>query len=244
MGFWKMVKNNNHVNGKALAQLPHMPAEPLYGSWEQVVRGYKQFCTMAAAVRLRIFDHLVELRQPMDLAAQLNADPKMIADLCNLLADMDLLVRYEDGFLVSALSRTYLCSDSAWFQEEVIKNIFSGFGLWQQLDLICIQGPIQVDESDFFENNLVDSLAAEILTGELQQTVAAVVRQPEFALVQIMLDIGGGHGLYAMALTKQKKISRLLFSTSIRLKRILIVIKKGLTPTVCALLQGICLLMI
>jgi SAM-dependent methyltransferase len=200
-----MVSDKNHVNSKALAQLPHMPAEPLYGSWEHVVRGYKQFCAMAAAVRLRIFDHLVELRQPVDLAVQINADPKMTKDLCDLLADMGLLVRYEDGFLVSALSRTYLCSDSAWFQEEVIKNIFSGFGLWQQLDQICIQGPIQVDESDFFENNLVDSLAAEILTGELQQTVAAIVRQPEFASAHSMLDLGGGHGLYAMALTRQKK---------------------------------------
>lgn len=200
-----MAKNKYQFNSKTLAQLPHMPAESLYESWEQVVRGYKQFCAMAAAVRLKIFDHLVELRQPMDLAVQLNADPKMITDLCDLLADMELLVRYEDGFLVSALSRTYLCRDSAWFQEEVIKNIFSGFGLWQQLDRICIEGPVQVDEADFFENNLIDSLASEILTGELQQTVAAVTRQPEFAAAHRMLDLGGGHGLYAMALTDQKQ---------------------------------------
>jgi SAM-dependent methyltransferase len=200
-----MINKPHRFNSKTLSTLPHMPPEPLYGSWEQVVRGFKQFCAMAAAVRLRLFDYLDEVRQPADLAALLNADPKMITDLCNLLADMELLVRYEDGFLVSALSRTFLCSDSAWFQEEVIKNIVSGFALWQQLDRICIEGPVQVDEAAFFENNLIDSLAAEILTGELQQTVAAIVRQPEFASAHRMLDLGGGHGLYAMALTDQKQ---------------------------------------
>ena len=75
-----MSEKTHDFNRKDFSQLPHMAAEPLYGPWEQVVRGYKQFCAMAAAVRLRIFDHLVELRQPMDLAVQLNADPKMITD--------------------------------------------------------------------------------------------------------------------------------------------------------------------
>jgi SAM-dependent methyltransferase len=199
-----MTTKANRTPDLILSQPPETTPEPLYGFWEQAARSYKQFCAMAAAVRLRLFDHLNEARQPADLASRLGADPQLTADLCDLLVDMELLSRHTDGLSATPLSRTYLCSDSAWFQEEAIKNIFSGFGLWQQLDRICVEGPVRVDEAAFFENNLIDSLAAEISTGELQQTVAAIVRQPEFASMHRMLDLGGGHGLYAMALARRK----------------------------------------
>ena len=188
-----------------LSQAPRTTPEPLYHFWEQTARGYKQFCVLAAAVRLRLFDHLGQARQPADLARQLGLDPQLTADLCEMLVDMQLLTRHAEGVSTTAVSQTYLCSDSAWFQEEVIKNILSGFSLWQQLDQICIEGPVRVDEADFFENNLIDSLAAEIITGELQQTISAIVRQPEFATARKALDLGGGHGLYAMALARQKQ---------------------------------------
>ena len=200
-----MTTQSNDAVAQALSQLPETTPEALYDVWEQVARGYKQFCAVTAAVRLRLFDHLDQARQSVDLADRLGADPQLTADLCDLLADMDLLSHHADGFSMTPLSRTYLHSESAWFQEAVIKNIFSGFDLWQQLDRICVEGPVRVDEANFFENNLIDSLAAEILTGELQQTVAAIIRQPEFASARRMLDLGGGHGLCAMALTRQKK---------------------------------------
>lgn len=199
-----MTDQPDQLLDMVLSQPPKTSPDLLYRFWEQAVRGYKQFCALAAAVRLRLFDHLDETCPPADLAVRLGADPQLIADLCDLLIDMHLLTRHGDGVSAAPLSRTYLSSNSAWFQEEVIKNIFSGFGLWQQLDRICLEGPVRVDDADFFENNLIDSLAAEILTGELHQTVAAIVRQPEFASAHRVLDLGGGHGLAAMALARQK----------------------------------------
>jgi SAM-dependent methyltransferase len=200
-----MTANPNEFTDSVLSRRPKASPDALYGLWEQAARGYKQFCAMAAAVRLRLFDHVEKARQPADLALRLGADPQLVADLCDLLVDMHLLGRQGDGVCATPLSQTYLRSDSAWFQEDVIKNIFSGCGLWQQLDRVCTEGPVRVDEADFFENNLIDSLAAEIMTGELQQTAAAIIRQPEFATAQRMLDLGGGHGLYAMALTEKKR---------------------------------------
>jgi SAM-dependent methyltransferase len=199
-----MTNNSNDSADQALSRPSGTTPEPLYRFWEQTARGYKQFRAVAAAVRLRLFDHLENACQPASLVDRLDIDPQLAADLCELLADMGLLAQSPQGFSTTPLSRTYLCSNSVWFQEEVIKNIDSGFSLWQQLDRICIEGPVRVDEAAFFENNLIDSLAAEILTGELQQTVAAIVRQPEFATARRALDLGGGHGLAAMALVRRK----------------------------------------
>ena len=197
-----MTDLDTHPTGSVLAQpLPPEPSpEKLYRLWEQAARGYKQFCTLAAAVRLRLFDHLDQPRLPGELADRMGTDAQLTADLCDMLVAMDVLAGHGDGVCATPLSQTYLRSDSPWFQEAVIENIFSGFGLWRQLDRVCREGPIRVDEADFFENNLIDSLAAETLTGELHHTVAAIVRQPEFAAARRVLDLGGGHGLYAMAL--------------------------------------------
>ncbi len=192
-------------NGDTKDPLREMPAaDPLemYLQWEQAVRGYKQFCAVAAAVRLRLFDALEDHRRPGELSAILGTAPELTVDLCDLLADGGLLVRNEEGFANTPASRTFLCSRSAYFQEEVIRNILSGVSLWEQLDRVCCEGPVNVDEAVFFENNLIDSLASEILVGELQATVTAITRQEGFREARRLLDLGGGHGLYAMALCR------------------------------------------
>jgi SAM-dependent methyltransferase len=159
---------------------------------------------VAAAVELQFFDALNEYRSAAELSARLNTDPQLTAALCELLTHMELLTVKEGAYANTPVSEAFLCSRSIYFQQEVIKNISSGLMLWQQLAQICRTGPFVVDQADFFENNLVDSLAAEILTGELQKTIAAVIRQPEFDSARRMLDLGGGHGLYAMALCRHK----------------------------------------
>ena len=70
-------------------------------------------------------------------------------------------------------------------------------------DLLFIDpdGPIRVDEEEIFENNLVFSLASEALCGELQRTVSIISEIPEFRKARRLLDLGGGHGLYAIAAT-------------------------------------------
>lgn len=195
------------MNDDAQEELTRLPAadpKPLYAFLEQASRSYKQFGALAAAVRLRLFDELEKANTVRTLAAQLRTDPQLTGDLCDLLADMGFLSRNSTGFENTPVSRVFLHSRSAYFQEAVIENIASGLPLWQRLDQVCRHGPVRVDQADFFENNLIDSLASEIMAGELQNTVAAIIRQPEFQTARRVLDLGGGHGLYAMALCRQK----------------------------------------
>ena len=45
-------------------------------------------------------------------------------------------------------------------------------------------------------------MAANALTGRLQDVTKAVSSLPEFSAFRSMIDLGGGHGLYAMALAR------------------------------------------
>ncbi len=57
------------------------------------------------------------------------------------------------------------------------------------------------DASKFFAEIVIHSLAQNALLGELQRTVKIVSEFEEFKNAKKLLDLGGGHGLYAMAFT-------------------------------------------
>jgi hypothetical protein len=48
-------------------------------------------------------------------------------------------------------------------------------------------------------------MAENAMTGRLQHTIRSIVSLPEFLHAHRMLDLGGGHGLYAIALASLKK---------------------------------------
>ncbi len=72
--------------------------------------------------------------------------------------------------------------------------------LWMNLPSILTHGPRQFDEEDFFAFQSLPSMAANALTGRLQEVTDIVSQLPRFAGCRRMIDLGGGHGLYAMAL--------------------------------------------
>jgi len=183
--------------------VPPVDVAPLYGFLSSCSAGFKQFCALSAAVNLKIFD-LIDRHQTVDsLAGATRADRLMLEDLCEILTDQGFLERVSEGYRNTPLSRTFLAENSTWYQGEVIKNFIFGFQLWERLAQICQNGPITLNPLDLFGgNNFIRALQAEILTGELQRTVSIVSAIPEFGSAENLLDLGGGHGLHAIAFSK------------------------------------------
>ncbi|WP_300671942.1 class I SAM-dependent methyltransferase [Desulfoluna sp.] len=177
-------------------------ADALHGLFYQASRHYKEFCAMTAAVRLGIFDALEEPLTLEGLCDACRLLPPATKHLLELLCELGLLNRQDDRYRNTPLSALYLVTSSPLFQGAVMRDIQNGFALWDRLDRVLQEGPIAVEEETFFENGLVDSLAAEILCGELQKTVEAVASVPAFKQARSLLDLGGGHGLYAIALSR------------------------------------------
>ena len=188
---------------KPLQEIPAPDAGELHAIFYRSSRHYKEFCAMASSVRLGLFEALGEplTVDQLALACGLKAGP--LQPLCGVLVGLGLLERRGAVYVNTALSALYLTQGSPWFQGAVMDDIQFGFALWDRLDQVLLEGPVAVEEEAFFENGLVDSLAAEILCGELQRTVAAVVGVPSFKKARTLLDLGGGHGLYAIALCQQ-----------------------------------------
>lgn len=183
-----------------LQELPAVDSESLYSFLRESSRRYKEFCALKAAVQVGLFDTLEHERSAVEVSRELKVQPSMTEDLCELLCDLGFLERSGRGYRNTAMSNAFVRERSHWYQGEVINNLHNSFRLWDGLDRVWKSGPQSCHESRFFaENNFIDSLKAEVLTGELQKTVAIVARLPGFSEAQRFLDLGGGHGLYSVA---------------------------------------------
>jgi hypothetical protein len=180
---------------------PPVSAEPLYDILYDSSRGYKIFCVICSATKIGLFDELVTPRRADEICASLGTNATITKGVCEVLADIGIIER-EDGFYQNTeMANLYLRADSPLDQSQPLQNLVDGFQLWEKLDHLIEKGPVRADEEQIFGNNLVGSLASEALCRELQRTINIISDIPEFGKARRLLDLGGGHGLYAIAAT-------------------------------------------
>lgn len=158
--------------------------------------------TLKAALELKLFDRFTTPQRPEEVARAAGLDPVITASLCRYLAELGLLEQEGELYRVGALGKLYLCSEAPWFQERVLQTLKGTFKLWEGLAERALKGPLPVTEEAFFGEDHIHALAAEALCGELQRTVRIVAELPDFWRAKRLLDLGGRHGLYAVAFAK------------------------------------------
>ncbi|AKB51428.1 hypothetical protein MSBRW_2175 [Methanosarcina barkeri str. Wiesmoor] len=104
-------------------------------------------------------------------------------------------------YLVSELSATYLLKSSPFSQQHYLAERLRNVERWARLPQIIKQGPDVVEKGPFF-GEVVHCMAENARCGLLQETVQVVMQNVDFTNVKKLLDIGGGHGLYAIAFSK------------------------------------------
>jgi precorrin-6B methylase 2 len=104
-------------------------------------------------------------------------------------------------YFVSELSATYLLESSPFSQQHYLAERIRNVERWARLPQIIKQGPDIVEKGPFF-GEVVHCMAENARCGLLQETVKVVMENVDFTNVKRLLDIGGGHGLYAIAFSK------------------------------------------
>ncbi|WP_440945049.1 methyltransferase [Methanosarcina sp. T3] len=104
-------------------------------------------------------------------------------------------------YLVSELSATYLLGSSPFSQQHYLAERLRNAELWVRLPEIMKKGPEIVEKGHFF-GEVVHCMAENAQCGLLQDTVRVVLENVDFTNVKRLLDLGGGHGLYAIVFSK------------------------------------------
>jgi SAM-dependent methyltransferase len=169
---------------------------------ECTVECYQIFQALAAAVELKLFDFLDKegASDRKFIAGGIGINGMFSRSFLDTLAGIGLLSKSEDKYTNTQVASDFLVSASPFYQGDWIQNTGRG-NHWSNLAESLKR---QQQELGSFNagpgESFLSSLAETALRGELQAVTKNISAWDGFDKAKSMLDLGGGHGLYTVAL--------------------------------------------
>lgn len=187
----------------ALSEYPPESPELFFDYINSLYQSARQLSLISAAVQTGIFSQLEEW-QDIEEIIQSYPNPEIIRQILIILADMNILRKDGERIKNGPMASVFLRKGSPFFQRAYLSKIIRHLDdLWLKLPNIVNDGPIRYPEEAFFAELSLPSMAENALTGRLQEVVRQVKELPGFMEKRKVIDLGGGHGLYAIALACQ-----------------------------------------
>ncbi len=183
-----------------LLNTPTPTPDRLYALLRDSVRGAKIFQAVRAALDKEIFDRLANPMSTERLAAELDIPVHILTPLCALLHQAGFLDLNRGIWSLPDDVRAFLVDNGPGNHRGVVANLAETVSLWNNLDEVLESGPLDPFRKGLFGGAFLSALSAETLAGEAQRTAALLARIPGMENARDVVDLGGGHGLYALAL--------------------------------------------
>jgi len=181
---------------------PEEPPEHFFSLVDEGIQGLIRFAALHAASSLNLFDLLEgEPKTPGELSIATGMKEERLLPLLAVLIQCRVVFNENNGYRNSLLASTYLVSWSPYCQNGHLEK-YAVFlkTIWAYLPERLTGSPKVFSQKVFFRDLALPAMAENSLCGRLQRTVGEIVTMPEFASAKKMVDLGGGHGLYAIAL--------------------------------------------
>ena len=180
-----------------------VPADLPVPCLEEAVAAARLYYAVAGALELGLFDRLREPMTPGALAAALGTRPHLTVLLCEALADRGLLVREGAAFRNGPEADAFLASEGPYGIRSMLAFQRRHVERWRDLPRLLREGPEVLERERFFRDTVIPSMAEHDRCGLVQHVTGLVANLPGFCEARTLLDLGGGHGLYAIALCQR-----------------------------------------
>ncbi len=180
---------------------PEIPPDRIY----EIIQSVEIFHVIDSALELGFFEVLKNPVTSHELARRTRTDPRLTEKICNLLVAIGFLNKKGPLYENSRLSNLYLVEGSPYCQKNLLKLERSIVKeRWSKLSEALRSGPIKTDEEgkNTFSREFILAMAEGALRGDLQRTVKILCQLRDLKKAKKFLDLGGGHGLYAIALAQ------------------------------------------
>ncbi|MDQ7095679.1 methyltransferase [Desulfosporosinus sp. PR] len=168
-----------------------------------IMNGYQAYQVLSTALELKMFDWLENkgsARQE-EITAGLGINGMFGRSFLQALVDMKLLLKTGDVYANSPMASSILISSGLGYQGDWFRNTGSKVSKWSDLtDTLTAQEPSMMGFADGPSREFLRAIAQRALHGELQAATKAIRAWEGFSRAGSLIDIGGGHGLYAIAL--------------------------------------------
>jgi precorrin-6B methylase 2 len=183
------------------ATVPPDHLDRLYSFLGNSAKTYKEFCAFNIALQQGLFDVLEHPQTVEQVSEKIGVKPNMTEDLCEILCNIGFVQKDSDGYKNTETSNTLLRKESLACQIGITSFLSMSFRMWDNLEHVWKHGPMLLSGNEAFANDtFMNALKAYLLAGELKKTVSTIAEKLEFKQARTLLDLGGGHGLYSVAL--------------------------------------------
>jgi hypothetical protein len=173
---------------------------------QEMMRGYRAAQILLTANRLEIFRHLaVAPRKAADLAALTGSHPEALRRLLNAAAALGLLAKQDDMYANNALAEACMVENGPFFLGNMVRLEQAGYERWGRMPEAIRSGRWPAPNREMEEQtNWVRNfeLAMYDMARISAPAVAAGLELPTDRPLRL-IDIGGGHGGYSMALARR-----------------------------------------
>jgi hypothetical protein len=186
---------------KTLLTPPSIRSKAFAALMENALQGLERFYLLTTAWDSNLFEHTVTPKTAHELAHALNYHEAMTVMFCDALVEMGVLAKSGDAYVNTPLAQTYLTPSSEHYLTYTLHNMKRNADRWTQLPKLLKNGPIMQERTELFGENWLLSIAEWAQAGSVSDTINAVKPHVNWQNWRRLLDLGGGHGLYAIAFT-------------------------------------------
>ena len=181
-----------------------MPAAENVEHLDATISGYQAYQILAAALELGLFDWLSEHGPATrhDVTA-IGINGMFTRGFLTALADMGYVTFDENVCANTRIAEELLVSTSPTYQGNLILAAGGETSPWSNLAETLRNSMETPKTGPRPTHDHLRAVAQRCTRGELQHVVGLIGQHPGFRDARCMLDLGGGHGLYAIALCQE-----------------------------------------
>jgi ubiquinone/menaquinone biosynthesis C-methylase UbiE len=162
----------------------------------RLVRGFQPARVILTANNFRVFELLKTKKTAAEVASALRTDQRATAILLDALTSLGLLRKARGAYTNAPVANEYLVSGKPGYQGDIIRHEDNLWDNWSGLDEVMTTG---LPSRRRFEHGHFIKGMQNISVFKTKEVMEAL----DLAGVKTALDLGGGPGIYAVALAKR-----------------------------------------
>jgi predicted O-methyltransferase YrrM len=195
---------NMHIPLQTLTAHPEPSAATFFRDLRELYTKTCTFCVIATMAEENLFSAFLTPTTPKEIEDVRGFSPGMMEYMCDICVHAGFLTKDGETYHITPAAQTYLTADSPYSQRGSLRNMYSHLQtLWLPLSDRLHNGPHVFDRAQFFHDSSLPAMAASTLCGRIQDTLKEIINLPEFPDWERIIDIGGGHGLYAIGVASE-----------------------------------------
>lgn len=190
------MKNPNN-----LLTCPEVTCDDLiFGMVDSFADGSRRLNVLREALSLGLFDMLMNGSTYVEVSKAMSLHPEMTRMFLDCLVDMELLYHDGERYIDSQVARDFLVSSSPLYQGTNLGRLFERMDSWANIDSILRNGPEMAPLESRFGRDWITAIGQGAMGGAIAAMISRMEEVINMSKIESMLDLGGGHGLYAIAI--------------------------------------------